>query len=218
MDEEGILKRIRDDVINFDADDIKEAVQLALDAGISREGVINEGMAEGMKVVGERYENDEYYLPDLIMAGETMNEGTKVLFSGGKEMLGPAASVVLATVAGDIHDIGKNILSNFLSGAGIGVCDLGVDVPKEEIAVAVKENRPIVLGLSAMLSTTKDEIKEVTKELEKGGLRGGVKIIIGGLSTDQSFAKKAGGDAYADDAVEGVKIIKEWVSGKAYTT
>lgn len=213
MEEEGILKRIREDVISFDMDDIKEAVRLALKAGIPPERVINEAMADGMKVVGERYENDEYYLPDLIMAGETMNEGTKVLFSGERRIEGPGAPVVLATVKGDIHDIGKNVLSNFLNGAGIRVHDLGVDVSSEEIVETVRKYRPAVLGLSALLSTTKDEIKEVIKELEKRGLRKDVKIIIGGLPTDRGFARKAGGDAYAEDAVEGVKIIKKWVRG-----
>ncbi len=214
MEEESILKRIRDDVINFDMDDIKEAARLAIDAKIPPERVINDAMAEGMKVVGKRYENDEYYLPDLIMAGETMNEGTKVLFSGEKRALGPSAPVMLATVKGDIHDIGKNILSNFLSGAGIGVHDLGVDVSKEEIADSVEQYRPRVLGLSALLSTTKDGIKEVIGELEKRGLREDVKVIIGGLPTDRRFAKKAGGDAYAEDAVEGVRIIKKWIEEK----
>ncbi len=213
MEEEGILKRIREDVISFDMDDIKEAARLALKAGIPPERVINEAMADGMKVVGERYENDEYYLPDLIMAGETMNEGTKILFSGERRIEGPGAPVVLATVKGDIHDIGKNVLSNFLNGAGIGVHDLGVDVSSEEIVETVRKYRPVVLGLSALLSTTKDEIKEVIKELEKRGLRKDVKIIIGGLPTDRGFARKAGGDAYAEDAVEGVKIIKKWVRG-----
>lgn len=213
MDGEGILKRIREDVISFDMDDIKEAARLALKAGIPPERVINEAMADGMKVVGERYENDEYYLPDLIMAGETMNEGTKILFSGERRIEGPGAPVVLATVKGDIHDIGKNVLSNFLNGAGIGVHDLGVDVSSEEIVETVRKYRPVVLGLSALLSTTKDEIKEVIKELEKSGLRKDVKIIIGGLPTDRGFARKAGGDAYAEDAVEGVKIIKKWVRG-----
>lgn len=217
MEEDGILRRIKEDVINFDLDDIRGAVRLALDAGIAKERIINEAMAEGMKVVGERYESDVYYLPDLIMAGETMNEGTKVLFSGKDRIFGPGAPVVLVTVKGDIHDIGKNILSNFLNGTGIGVHDLGVDVSKEEIAETISEYRPVVLGLSAMLSTTRGEIKEVIKELEKRDLREGVKIIIGGLSTDRGFAKKAGGDAYAEDAVEGVKIIRRWIQGKTYT-
>ena len=212
MEEVGILKRIKWDVINFDVDDIKEAAALALEAGIPPEKVIKEAMAEGMKVVGERYEADEYFLPDLIMAGEAMNEGTKVLFSGAVGAEGTAAPVLLATVAGDIHDIGKNILSNFLSGAGMGVRDLGVDVSSEEIVENVKKYRPMVLGLSALLSTTKDEIKEVIRALEKAGLRRDLKVIVGGLPTDRSFAKKAGSDAYAEDALEGVRIIKEWLS------
>ena len=210
MDEEGILKRIKADIINFDMDDIKEASKLALDAGISPQRVIKEAMAEGMFVVGEKYENDEYDLPDLIMAGEAMNEGTKVLFKGA-EVSDVFAPVMLATIRGDIHDIGKNVLSNFLRGGGIVVRDLGVDVKKEEIADAVEKYRPKVLGLSALLSTTKDEINGVIKELENRGLRRDLKIIVGGLPTDRKFAKRARSDAYAEDAPEGVKIIRGWV-------
>lgn len=218
MEEEGILKRIREDVINFDMDDIKEAAKLALEAGIPPERVINEAMAEGIKIVEKRYKKDEYYLPDLVMAGEAMNEGTKVLFSGESRILGPGAPVVLATTKGNIHDIGKNILSNLLNGAGIGVHDLGVDVSKEEIAETVEKYKPVALGFSAMFPAAKKEIKEVIKELEKRDLRKDVKIIIGGSITDKRFAKHVGGDAYAKDAVEGVKIIKGWIQGKTYTT
>ncbi len=211
MDEESILRRLMDDVINFDVDDIKEAAALALQAGIPPERVINEALAKGMEAVDERYRRDEYFLPDLVMAGETMNEATRILFGGANINPGLDASVVLATVKGDIHDIGKNVLSNLLNGAGIAVHDLGVDVSMDEIVETVRKLNPRVIGLSSMITTTSGEIKSIIQELEKRGLRKNVKVIIGGESTGMVFAKMAGADAHAGDAAEGVRIIKGWI-------
>jgi len=212
MDEESIFRRLIDDVVNFDADDIREAASLALKLGIPPEKVVNEALAKGMEIVGDRYEKDEFFLPDLIMAGETMNEATKVLFDGQKTDPNAKANVVLATVKGDIHDIGKNILSNLLNGAGVWTHDLGVDVSNDEIAGAVESLRPKVLGLSSMITTTRDEIKTVIKELHSRGLRQDLKIIIGGESTGRDFAKMAGVDAYSKEATEGVRIIRGWIN------
>jgi 5-methyltetrahydrofolate--homocysteine methyltransferase len=147
----------------------------------------------------------------MIMAAEAMNEATKILFSGVKNNLDSSPLVVLATVKGDIHDIGKNILSNFISGAGISVYDLGVDATKEEIVETVNKLKPQALGLSSMVSTTRGEIKEVIKELERRGIRKDLRVIIGGASTGRVFAKIAGADAYARDAIQGVEIIKRWI-------
>ncbi len=173
--------------------------------------MINEALAKGMEVVDERYRKDEYFLPDLVMAGETMNEATRILFGGANINPGLDASVVLATVKGDIHDIGKNVLSNLLNGAGIAVHDLGVDVSMDEIVETVRKLNPRVLGLSSMITTTSGEIKSIIQELEKRGLRKNVKVIIGGESTGMVFAKMARADAHAGDAAEGVRIIRGWI-------
>lgn len=211
MDEESILRRLEEDVVNFDADDIREAASLAAEAGIPPERVINEALAKGMEVVDERYRRDEYFLPDLVMAGEAMSEAVKMLFAGAKTSHSNDATVVLATVKGDIHDIGKNVLSNFLNGAGIAVHDLGVDVTRAEILEAVRKLGPQVLGLSSMITTTRREIKGVTEELDKMGIRRDLKVIIGGESTGRVYAKMVGADAHARNAVEGVEIIKKWI-------
>lgn len=211
MNKEIILTRLKEDVTNFDVDDIKEAAQLAVKAGIPPQRAINEALVKGLEEIDRRYQKDEYFLPDIIMAAEAMNEATMILSNRTKNNLRTDPVVMLATVKGDIHDIGKNILSNFLNGAGIAVHDLGVDVAREEIAETIERIRPQVLGLSSMISTTRGEIKRVIKELEERGIRKDLKVIIGGASTGRLFAKMAGADAYAADAVEGVKIIKRWV-------
>ncbi len=211
MDEKSILKRLEEDVINFDVDDIREAAYLAVQAGIPLEKAINEALAKGMEVVDERYRKDEYFLPDLVMAGEAMNEATRILFDGTKTSHESDASVVLATVKGDIHDVGKNVLSNLLNGSGIAVHDLGVDVDRAEIIEALEKLKPRVLGLSSMITTTRGEIKGVLEELERRNLRKNVRVIIGGESTGRLLATMAGADAHARDAIEGVEIIKGWI-------
>lgn len=215
MDEGSILRRLKEDVINFDVDDIKEATRLAVAAGIPPARVIFEALAKGMEVVDERYRRDEYFLPDLVMAGETMNEATRILFDGANAVSDSGAQVVLATVKGDIHDIGKNILSNFLVGYGIEVRDLGVDVARGEIVEAVRKLKPKVLGLSSMITTTRGEIEGVIKALEEDGLRKGIKVIIGGESTSGIFAKMAGADAHVRNANDGVRIIRRWIQDGA---
>jgi methanogenic corrinoid protein MtbC1 len=149
------------------------------------------------------------------MAGEAMNEATKILFKNHEMNSYPDGLVVLATVKGDIHDIGKNILANFLIGSGVGVHDLGVDVETPEILRAVERLNPTVLGLSAMLSTTRDEIKKVIHGVKNMAPNRNIKIIIGGASTSGLFARIAGADNYSKDAFQGVKIIKEWIDKKS---
>ncbi len=210
MDEESILKRLKEDVINFDIDDIREVASLAVQSGIPTERIITEALSKGMEVVDERYRKDEYFLPDLVMAGEAMNEATKIIFSGTNK-LQDSAPVVLATVKGDIHDIGKNILSNLLNGAGIAVYDLGIDVDRNEIVETVRRLKPRVLGLSSMVTTTREETKGVIEALESNGLRKDLKVIIGGEATGRIYSKMVGADASAKDAVEGVRIIKRWI-------
>ncbi len=215
MDERHIFKRLKEDVINFDHDDIKKVAALAVAEGIQPERVINEALVPGMEEVDRRYDEDEYFLPDLIMAAEAMNEATKILFKNHEKFPKQNGVAVLATVRGDIHDIGKNILANFLIGSGVGVHDLGVDVEAQEIIRAVESLNPTVLGLSAMLSTTRNEIKKVIQGIKNMGPKRDIKIIIGGASTSGFFAKTAGADSYSKDAVQGVKIIKDWIDKKS---
>ncbi|MBS7288331.1 MAG: corrinoid protein [Candidatus Freyarchaeota archaeon] len=208
-----ILEKLKEAIVNLDINGVKEACREAIDAGIPAYKCVSEGMAKGLDIVGEKYEKGEYFLADLVVAGEAMKEGMKVLEpylrAGEAEALG---RVVIGTVRGDMHDIGKNIVATMLSGAGFKVIDLGVDVPPERFVEAVRKHRPHIVGMSALLTTTMMEMEKVIRALEDAGLRSRVKVIIGGAPVSMDYAEKIGADAYARDAVEGVSICKSWIS------
>ena len=211
VDEREILDRLRDSIVNFDIEGVREACKDAVESGIPPYRAVIDGMAKGMEIVGQKYEANEYFLAELIMAGETMKEGMKILEphlkAGDVKATG---RVVVGTVKGDLHDIGKNIVVTLLKAAGFDVIDLGIDVPAEKFVEAVKNNSPDIVAMSALLTTTMTEMENIIKELEKAGLRDKVKVIIGGAPITPDYARKIGADAAAKDAIEGVKICKEW--------
>jgi len=213
MKEEKILKRLQDCIVNLDIDGIGKAAQDALDAGIPPVKAVTEGMAKGMDIVGQKYEAKEYFLAELIMAGEVMKEGMKVLEphlkKGEVQTLG---KVAVGTVRGDLHDIGKNIVATLLGAAGFDIIDLGVDVTPEQFVEAVRTQKPKIIGMSALLTVTMPEMENVIKELKKAGLRDKVKVIVGGAPLTEDYAKKIGADAYGPNAVAGVNICKKWVA------
>jgi len=209
--ETDILDRLRDCIVNLDISGVQKACKDALATGIKPYRAIMDGMAKGMDIVGQKYEEKSYFLAELIMAGEVMKEGMKILEPHLKsEDLKGKGRVVIGTVAGDLHDIGKNIVINLLKAAGFEVIDLGVDVSSQRFFEAVREHKPDILCMSALLTTTMKEMELVIKEIEKAGLRSKVKTIIGGAPITPEFAEKIGADAAAKDAVKGVKICKEW--------
>jgi len=211
--EEEILGKIRDAIVNLDIDGVQNACKEAIEAGIPAYKAVTDGMAKGMVIVGEKYENDEYFLAELIMAGETMKEGMMVLEphlkSGDLKKIG---KVAIGTVRGDLHDIGKNVVVTLLGAAGFDIVDLGVDVPSEKFVETVKESNPDILGMSALLTTTMIEMESVIKALKEAGVRDKVKIIIGGAPITKEYAEKIGADAAARDAVQGVNVCKSWVA------
>jgi len=213
--EEAFLGKIRDAIVNLDIDGVQKACKEAVDAGVPAYKAVTDGMAKGMEIVGEKYEKNEYFLAELIMAGETMKEGMKILEphlkAGDMKAVG---KVVVGTVRGDLHDIGKNVVVTLLNAAGFDVIDLGVDVPSEKFVEAVKTNKPDILGMSALLTTTMVEMEATIKALKEAGLRKKVKVIIGGAPITQEYAKKIGADTAARDAVEGVNICKSWLTKK----
>jgi len=209
---EEILEEIKNYLISFDIENLKRKCKEAIDKGISPIEIIN-SLSKGMDIVGKKYEEGEFFLSDLIMAGETMKEGMEVIKPYLKESeIKKIGKVVIGTVRGDLHDIGKNIVATLLNAAGFDVIDLGIDVPPEKFIEAVKLHKPNILGMSALLTTTMIEMENVIKELEKSGLRKDVKIIVGGAPLNEEFSKKIGADAYAIDAVTGVNICRKWVS------
>jgi methylmalonyl-CoA mutase cobalamin-binding domain/chain len=211
MANEELFSEIKSALVEFDVDLLKVKTQEALDRGVIAEEIISV-LSEGMDVVGERYQTGEYFVTSLIIAGETMKEALEVL---EPHLTGQGAlkrgKIVMATVAGDIHDIGKNIFTTLMATAGFEVIDLGVDVSAEAIVAAVREHSPDILGLSALLTTNLEQFPLIVEMLEKEGLRSMVKIVVGGATVTDEFAKGAGVDALAKSAVEGVNICKTWV-------
>lgn len=207
-----ILMKLTDAIVRLDAEGVEKACRAALAAGIPATKVL-EGMVRGMDIVGQKYEEREYFLAELMMAGEVMKGGVKILepYLKGEEgrFLG---KVVIGTVRGDLHDIGKDLAKTLLETAGFMVLDLGVDVAPEAIVESVRRERPNIVAMSALLTVSLGEVENTINALEKAGLRRKVKIIIGGASVSEQFGKKAGVDAVAVDAVQGAKICREWAS------
>ena len=211
MIKEELFSEIKSALVEFEVDILKVKAQEAIDQGVDAEEIISV-LSEGMDIVGEKYQTGEYFVTSLIIAGETMKEALEVLephlsSQGGAKR----GKIVMATVAGDIHDIGKNIFTTLMGTAGFEVIDLGVDVSAEAIVAAVKEHSPHILGLSALLTTNLEQFPLIVEMLKKEGLRSSVKIVVGGATVTEEFAKGAGVDALAKSAVEGVNICKGWV-------
>ena len=196
MNRKAILSKLCEALVNLDIEGIKKACKEALNAGISAYEVIIEGMTKGMEIVGQKYEDDEYFLAELIMAGETMKEGMKILephLKAGE--IKTSGKVVIGTIQGDLHDIGKNIVVTLLRAANFDVVDLGVDVSAERFVEAVKNEKPNIVAMSALLTTTMIEMENVVKALKEAGLRDKGKIIIGGAPITPEYARKIGADA-----------------------
>lgn len=210
--EEELLEGVKEAVVNLDVEGVKEASEKALVAGIPAYKVVTDGMAKGMENVGQKYEVGEYFLAELIMAGETMKEGMTVIEPHLKAGdIRAAGRCVIGTVRGDLHDIGKNVTITLLKAANFDVIDLGVDASAEQFVEAVKEHGADIVAMSALLTTTMIEMRNVIEGLEEAGLRDKVKVIIGGAPITREYAEEIGADAAAFDAVEGVRICSEWM-------
>ena len=214
MSAEKHLIALRDAVVNLDFDGATKAAKEAMAAGVDPNLAINEGLVPGMGVVGDKYEKGVYFLSELVVAAEVMKESLNVITLYVKGATAARGKVVIATVEGDMHDLGKNIVTSLLRANGFDVLDLGVNVPTERIVNAVKEFRPDVVGMSALLSITMAKMQEVIEALKREGLRNNVKIIVGGAALTPEFAQKIGADHKAANALEGVKKCNEWVSQK----
>jgi corrinoid protein of di/trimethylamine methyltransferase len=192
-------------VVEADSEGVEKAVQQAIDEGMDPGVVLKQGLISAMDVVGERYESGDMFLPEMLSAAMAMKAGVNLLkarlVSSGAE---PSGVVVIGTVQGDIHDIGKNLVSMMLAGGGFDVTDLGTDVEPERFVQAVKEKKPHIVGLSALLNTTMPAIRTTIDALVEAGLRSGVKVMVGGAPITQAFADEVGADAYAPDAASTV--------------
>ena len=188
----------------------KELTEAAIRAGISPNTIIMEGLTAGMNVVGEKYETKEYFIPDMLASAEATATAMEILEPHLAESgITSKGKIILATVKGDLHDIGKNIVGLLLKGAGYEVMDLGSDVPTEKIVGAVREGSPQFLGLSALLTTTMRMMGETIVSLEQAGLRDKVKVLVGGAAVSQDFADEIRADAYGTDGFDAVRLVEE---------
>jgi 5-methyltetrahydrofolate--homocysteine methyltransferase len=209
---EKLIGEIKDVVVAGKHKEIEALVEKAIAEGADLDDLINNALIAAMDVVGQRFASSEIFVPEMLVSAMTMKKGLEII----KPLLKEAESqskgkVVLCTVKGDLHDIGKNLVGMMLEGAGLEVIDLGVDSTVDMVIAKVKELQPEVLGLSALLTTTMPEMEKVIETLKTEGMRDKVKVMIGGAPVGADFAAKIGADAYGEDAAEAVNLARELI-------
>jgi 5-methyltetrahydrofolate--homocysteine methyltransferase len=207
-----ILKTIKEMVIGGKFKDIEEQVQRAVDSGADLNRLINDALISAMDIVGKKFADGDIYVPEMLVSATTMKRGLDII----KPLLRSAevenrGTILMGTVKGDLHDIGKNLVTMMLEGAGFRIIDLGVNVEIENLIDVLKKEKADILGLSALLTTTMPEMKKVIETLKAEGLRDQVKVIVGGAPIDQGFADKIGADGYGADAAEAVQLARRLV-------
>lgn len=210
-----ILEKISEALQKGKAKDVKIMVQEAVDNGLSAQQILTEGLLSGMNVIGVKFKNNEVYVPDVLIAARAMKAGTEILkpllvADGVKS----AGRVILGTVKGDLHDIGKNLVGMMLEGKGLEVIDIGTDVSAESFINAAIENKAQVICLSALLTTTMSEMKNVIDAAVAAGIRDKVTIMVGGAPVNEAFAKSIGADSYTADAASAAEVAAAAVQGK----
>ena len=195
------------------AKDVKVLVQQAIDAGIAPKDILEQGLLHGMDVIGEKFKNNEVFVPEVLVAARAMNFGMAVLkpklVAEGVKNTG---KVCIGTIKGDLHDIGKNLVKMMLEGKGFEVIDLGADVAPETFVKTAMEQNCQIIGISALLTTTMNTMGEVVKLAEEAGIRDQVKIMVGGAPLTDAFAKKIGADAYTPDAATAAEVAVSFCS------
>ena len=206
------LQRIKDAVISRQKNEIQSLVKTAMEEGSDPNAIIEYGLIPAMDVVGKQFAEGEIFVPEMLVSALTMKLGLEMvkpfLITGETKSRG---SIIMATVKGDLHDIGKNLVIMMLEGAGFKVVDLGVDLSVEKLMAEIEAVKPDILGLSALLTTTLPEMERVIKELKTKGLRNKVKVMVGGAPVGKSFAEKIGADGYGADATEAVALARALV-------
>lgn len=211
---EELVSKLMNVVISYDTEGAAKAAQDALKAGVDPVVAIEEGLAKGVRIVGEKFGAGEVFLPELMVAVEAMKHAMTILEPAIKEGAATTKSlgkVMIGTIEGDIHDIGKSLVSAMLTVAGFDVIDLGSDVPVEKFIEKTREVKPDVIGMSALMTTTMLKMGEVIKALQKEGLRKEVKVIVGGAPTSEEWANKIGADGHGGDAMDAVEVMKNLV-------
>ncbi len=207
---ESQLKEIYDSILNGDNKSVAAQVQAALDAGIDTGVVLNQGMVAAMAEVGRLFEEGEYFVPEMLVSARTMQTGLAVLKPHMVESnIQSTGKVAIGTVKGDLHDIGKNLVAMMLEGAAFEIVDLGVDVTPDKFVNAVQEKGVDLIAMSALLTTTMTNMKATIEALNTSGMRGKVKVMVGGAPLTAKFAEEIGADGYAADASKAVALAKQ---------
>ena len=202
----AVLEDLKQAIISGNRAQAKELTQKAVAEGLAPKTIVVEGIAAAMEVVGEKFRANEFFVPELLIAQRAMKESLSVMSGASIDYVG---TVVIGTVKGDLHDIGKNLVAAMLEGAGFKVVDLGVDVSAEQFVKAAGENSAHLIALSALLTTTMGSMRDTVQALEKAGLQGKTRVIIGGAPVTQSYADEIKADGYAPDAASAVEKAKQ---------
>jgi len=206
----GIFEEIADEVLKGNSASVEVLTKEALSQDISAEEILNNGLVGGMNIVSEKFKNNEIFIPEVLVSAKSMNAGLEILKPLlAQEKVKSRGKVVIGTVKGDLHDIGKNIVAMMLQGAGFDVIDLGADVSKEKFLEFVENERADILGMSTLLTTTMIYMKEVIETLKKASLKHNVKVIIGGAPVTESYADEINADGYAPNAAVAVDLSKK---------
>ena len=215
LPDDELVKQMHDDLYDGLAEEIAEGTQILLDRAWAADKVLNEALVEGMRIVGIDFRDGILFVPEVLLAANAMKAGMvllrPLLAETGAERMG---TVVIGTVKGDIHDIGKNLVAMMLEGAGFEVVDLGINNPVEDYLAALEEHKPDILGMSALLTTTMPYMKVVIDELEAKGLRDKYIVMVGGAPLNEEFGKAVGADAYCRDAAVAAETAQALVLAK----
>jgi 5-methyltetrahydrofolate--homocysteine methyltransferase len=210
-----VLAAIKESVVSGKYKEIEDIVQQAVDAGVDLNRIIDEALISAMDVVGQRFSEGTIFVPEMLVSARTMKLGLDIIKPRlQSEETENRGTIFMGTVKGDLHDIGKNLVTMMLEGAGFNVVDLGVDVKIEDLMDALQREKPDILGLSALLTTTMPEMKKVIEALQAEGIRNQVKVIVGGAPIDRKFAEQIGADGYGEDATQAVRLARKMVSLK----
>jgi len=207
------LNNVSESLQRGDAEKVEELVKKALEENLLPKDILENGLIKGMDIIGTKFKKNEVYVPEVLIAARAMHAGMDILrpklAETGVKNIG---KVAIGTVKGDLHDIGKNLVKMMLEGAGFEVIDLGVDVTTDKFVEAVKEHKPNIIGMSALLTTTMVNMVEVIKALDVTGLRDKVKIMVGGAPITQNYADQIGADGYSPDAASAVDKAKTFIA------
>jgi 5-methyltetrahydrofolate--homocysteine methyltransferase len=210
------LGKLSESLIEGKIEELKTLTQQAIDDGANPGDILNQGLLTGMDIVGQKWREGEMFMPEVLRCAKGMGAAMEILrpkLSAGE--LGSAGKMVIGTVAGDLHDIGKDLAAMMFEGAGYEVVNIGIDQPNEQFVNAVKEHKPNVLGISALLTTTMPRMGEIINSLKEAGIRDQVTVILGGAPVTEEFAQEIGADLYAPNAGRAVEITKEYLNKKA---